>query len=72
MALFAPMGTPADVVARLSDAAMQSLQSEDVRKAAAAAGVEIRYQAPARLDQTVKTDLAYWSKVISDAGITVD
>ena len=72
VALFAPMGTPADVVARLSDAAKQSLQSEDVRKAAAAAGVEIRYQDPARLDQTVKTDLAYWSKVITDAGITVD
>lgn len=72
VALFAPMGTPPEVVARLSDAAKQSLQSEEVRKAAAAAGVEIRYQDPARLDQTVKTDLAYWSKVITDARITVD
>ena len=72
VALFAPAGTPPDVVARLADAAKQSLQSDDVRKAAAAAGVEIRYQDPARLDQTVKTDLAYWSKVITDAKITVD
>jgi tripartite-type tricarboxylate transporter receptor subunit TctC len=72
VALFAPAGTPADVVARLSDAAKQSLQTEDVKKAAAAAGVEIRYQDPARLDQTVKADLAYWSKVITDARITVD
>jgi len=72
VALFAPAGTPPDAVARLADAARQSLQSEDVRKAAAAAGVEIRFQDPARLDQTVKADLAYWSKVITDANITVD
>lgn len=72
VALFAPAGTPPDVVARLSEAAKQSLQTEDVKKAAAAAGVEIRYQDPARLDQTVKADLAYWSKVITDARITVD
>jgi tripartite-type tricarboxylate transporter receptor subunit TctC len=72
VALFAPAGTPPDVVAKLADAAKQSLQTEDVRKAMAAAGVEIRYQDPARLDQTVKADLAYWSKVITDAKITVD
>ena len=72
VALFAPAGTPPDVVTKLADAAKQSLQSDDVRKAAAAAGVEIRYQDPARLDQTVKADLAYWSKVITDAKITVD
>ena len=72
VALFAPMGTPPDVVARLSDAVRQSLQTEEVRKTAAAAGVEIRYQDPQRLDQTVKADLTYWSKVIRDANITVD
>ena len=41
-------------------------------EALAAAGVEIRYQDPARLDQTVKADLAYWSKVITAGRITVD
>jgi tripartite-type tricarboxylate transporter receptor subunit TctC len=72
VALFAPAGTPPDVVAKLADAAKQTLQTDEVRKAAAAAGVEIRYQDPAKLDQTVKADLAYWSKVITDARITAD
>ncbi len=72
VALFAPAGTPADVVAKLSAATQQSLQTADVRRATDAAGVEIRYQTPAQLDQQVRTDLDYWSKVIRGAKITVD
>jgi tripartite-type tricarboxylate transporter receptor subunit TctC len=72
VALFAPAGTPPEVVAKLSAAAQQSLQSPEVRKAMDAAGVEIRYQNPAQLDQQVRKDLDYWSKVIRNAGITVD
>lgn len=71
VALFAPSGTPADAVSKLSAAAQLSLQNADVRKAMDAAGIEIRYQNPARLDQQVRHDLDYWSKVIRNAGITV-
>lgn len=72
VALFAPAGTPADVVAKLSAATQQTLQTAEVRRATDAAGVEIRYQTPTQLDQQVRTDLDYWSKVIRGAKITVD
>lgn len=72
VALFAPAGTPAANVTRLAAAAQAALQDPEVMKAMAAAGVEIRFQNPQTLDQTVRTDLAHWSKVIREAKITLD
>jgi tripartite-type tricarboxylate transporter receptor subunit TctC len=72
VALFAPAGTPPDAIAKLTAAAQQSLQSPEVRKAAETLGVEIRYQGPQQLDETVRKDLDYWSKVIRDAHITIE
>lgn len=72
VALFAPMGTPPDVVAKLSEAARQALQRPEVQEAARAAGMEIRHMGPQALDKQVREDLAYWSKVIKDANIRID
>jgi tripartite-type tricarboxylate transporter receptor subunit TctC len=72
VALFAPIATPAAAVKKLSDAAKVALQSPEVIKAADTSGVEIRYQNATQLDATVRTDLAYWSKVIKAANITVE
>ena len=43
-----------------------------IYRAMNAAGMAIRYMTPTELDATVKTDLAYWSKVIRDAKIQAD
>jgi tripartite-type tricarboxylate transporter receptor subunit TctC len=72
LALFAPAGTPPDAIRRLTDALRQILETEEIRKAAGNSGITPRYMAPAELDQVVRTDLAYWSKVIRDAGIKAD
>ena len=72
VALFAPAGTPADTVARQSAAVKEALETAEVRKGFDNIGVEIRYQNPQRLDQQVRTDIDYWSKVIRGANITVD
>ena len=72
VALFAPAGTPADAVRRLTDALKQVLETDEVKKAASNSGIESRYMTPAALDQVVRTDLEYWSKVIRAAGITAD
>jgi tripartite-type tricarboxylate transporter receptor subunit TctC len=72
VALFAPIATPAAAIKKLSDAAKIALQSPEVVKAADTSGVEIRYQNATQLDATVRTDLAYWSKVIKAANITVE
>ncbi|MFZ9298847.1 MAG: Bug family tripartite tricarboxylate transporter substrate binding protein [Hylemonella sp.] len=72
VALFAPMGTPAAIVQRLSEAAKVALESPAVRKSAETAGVEIRFMPPAQLDAVVRKDIQYWSKVIKTANIRAD
>ncbi len=72
VAIFAPAGTPADVIAKLTGAIRQALEQADFKTRAAAAGVELRYLPPDALDALVKRETEYWSKVIKTAGITAD
>ena len=72
VALFAPAGTPAAAIERLSAAVREALEQPQVRQSAETAGVEIRYMGPTELDRTVREDLRHWSKVIRAAKITVD
>ena len=72
VALFAPAGTPPDVIAKLVAAAEDALKSPAVVERARTTGMAIRFMKPAELDTTVKNDLQYWSKVIRDARITAD
>jgi tripartite-type tricarboxylate transporter receptor subunit TctC len=72
VALFAPAGTPPEVIARLTAAAQDALKAPSVIERARATGMTIRYMPPLELDATVKDDLRYWSKVIRDAKITAD
>ena len=72
VALFAPSGTPPDVVKTLSEAVKTSLESSAAQKSLTTLGVEVRYMDPAGLAKTVKDDIAYWQPVIKKAGIKVD
>ena len=72
VALFAPAGTPPEVIAKLTQATQESLKSPAVIERARTTGMAIRFMPPAELDTTVKADLAYWSKVIRDARIQAD
>jgi len=72
VAIFAPAGTPADVIAKLSNQIKQALDQPDTKTRAASAGIEIRYQGPEALDALVKTETEFWAKTIKSAGITAD
>ena len=72
VALFAPSGTPDDVVAKLSEALASSLDSPEVRSRAEQGGVTARPMRSAELGRTVADDTAYWSKVIKAANIKAD
>jgi tripartite-type tricarboxylate transporter receptor subunit TctC len=67
--LFAPAGTPADIVGRLNQEVVKALKSPDVREAAAGFGFEIYGNTPEEFSEAIKSDLARVSKVIRDAGI---
>ena len=72
VALFAPAGTPAPIVTKLTDSVKKSLALPEVKERADAAGVELRYLTPAQTEALVKKELPYWSKVIKSANITLD
>lgn len=72
VALFAPAGTPDDVIAKMSAALEKGLQSPDVIEKARGAGIEVRYQDQKTLGATVEADTKHWSGVITSAGITAN
>lgn len=72
VAIFAPAGTPPDVVAKLSAAIRQGLETAEAKSRADGAGIEIRYLPPAQLDAMVKAETEFWAKTIKAQGITAD
>lgn len=72
VAIFAPAGTPADVVQKLSTGIKQALDTPEARQRADSAGIEIRYLPPQQLDAMVKRETEFWAKTIKSAGITAD
>lgn len=72
VAIFAPAGTPADVVAKLSAAIKQALELPETRTRATAAGIDLRYAPPAQLEALVQRETAFWAKTIQASKITAE
>ena len=70
--IFAPAGTPPDVIARLTTGIKQALELPETRTRATTAGIELRYQAPDALAALVRSETEFWTKTIKSAGITAD
>ncbi len=70
--VLAPAKTPTDVVARLNRDFIEVLNLEEVKSAFAKQGLMIRSSTPAQLEALIKSDIARWQKVVSDAKIAAD
>lgn len=70
--LFAPAGTPRDVVDRLNQSAAAAVQSEAFKKLGASEGLVTIAQPPEALDRYVHAEEERWRRVISEAGIKVE
>jgi tripartite-type tricarboxylate transporter receptor subunit TctC len=70
--LFAPAGTPAPVIAQLSDAVKRALDTPEAKANAAKQGIEIRYLNPEGLGALVQKDTEYWGKLIKSRNIKAD
>jgi len=68
-ALFAPRGTPRDVVARIHDDVAAVLEMPDVRRHLLDIGAEPGGQTPEALAARVRSEIARWQKVAAAAGI---
>jgi tripartite-type tricarboxylate transporter receptor subunit TctC len=70
-AMFAPKGTPKEIVAKLNDAYQKSLADEGVRKRLLDLGSvlpEKSEQTPEALASLVKTEVARWTPILKGAG----
>ncbi len=73
--LWAPKGTPADVVAKLSTAALEAMADPAVRKRLTELGQEFPpadQQSAAALTAHLKAEMAKWSPIIKGANIKVE
>ena len=70
--IFAPAGTPPDVIAKLSTSIKQALELPETKTRATTAGIDLRYLPPTELDALVKRETVFWAKTIKTAGITAE
>jgi tripartite-type tricarboxylate transporter receptor subunit TctC len=70
--LLAPAGTPKDVMARLSEATIASLNSPTVKTALAADGAEPGGGTPAQFGKFMSDELKAWGEVVRSSGAKVD
>ena len=71
-ALYAPAGTPNEVVQQLNAEIIKILASPDVKKKAEDAGTMVEHMGPAQLGEYTRKELAYWGRVVQDAKISAD
>ncbi|MFZ5781905.1 MAG: Bug family tripartite tricarboxylate transporter substrate binding protein [Pseudomonadota bacterium] len=71
-ALFAPAGTPQDVVDRLSKAAVEAIRQPDVRQRIEPLGLEATGLGPSELAKVMKADYDKWGPVIRASGFKAD
>ncbi|HEY9447396.1 MAG TPA: tripartite tricarboxylate transporter substrate binding protein, partial [Burkholderiales bacterium] len=71
-ALFAPVGTPQDVLRKLHAEVVKAMSAPDMRERLAGEGAEPTTSTPAELTAFLKAEIAKWSQVIKAAGIKAE
>lgn len=70
--IYAPRGTPGDIIAKVNTAFNQALQEPDMQKRLATLGATPTGSTPEQMSQMVAADTAKWTKVIRDRKIVVE
>lgn len=71
-ALYAPAGTPADIVQLLNTEIGKILASPEVRKKAEESGTSVEQMSAAQLGDFTRKELEHWGRVIKSANITAE
>jgi tripartite-type tricarboxylate transporter receptor subunit TctC len=67
--VFAPAGTPPEIVALLNSALVKGLNTDDTRKRLAGDGSEVLTSTPQEFARVIKADIEKWTRVVKAAGI---
>lgn len=68
-AIFAPKGTPPEVIKTLNAALREVLDTPDLKKRALELGIEAKASTPEEIHARLQDDIEKWAKVIERAGI---
>jgi tripartite-type tricarboxylate transporter receptor subunit TctC len=68
-AMFAPKGTPPEVVAKLNEAIREAIALPEVKQRLLDLGIEAQAGTPEEISARLKADISKWTKVIDDAKI---
>jgi tripartite-type tricarboxylate transporter receptor subunit TctC len=68
-AMFAPKGTPPEVVAKLNEAIREAIALPEVKQRLLDLGIEAQAGTPEEISVRLKADISKWTKVIEDAKI---
>lgn len=71
-ALYAPAGTPAEIVSQINQEVNKILVQGDIRKKADDSGTGVQTMTPAQLGEFTRKELEYWGNVINKSKITVE
>jgi tripartite-type tricarboxylate transporter receptor subunit TctC len=71
-AVFAPVGTPPEAVAKLSASIRAALARPEIRDRFLALGLEPAPATPEETGAFLRAELAKWEKLVKDAGITAE
>jgi len=67
--LFAPAGTPPEIVNKLNTEVLKVMESPDVQKRMESEGARYTRKTPDEFGQFVRAETVKWAKVLKDAGI---
>ena len=70
--LYAPAGTPRDVIAKLNAAAKKAAAADEFRRKIEQEGLVISAGSPAELDSYVRAEEARWRKIVKENNITLN
>ena len=70
--LLGPAGMPPAAVTTLSNAALASLQTQEVKDRLFASGVEVRPMPPAEFAQLIESEIKKWAQVVKASGARAD
>ena len=71
-ALWAPPGTPADIINKMQQATTTALAGDELKKVWESYGAAPGGQSPAEMKQFVTAEIQKWAKVVKDSGAKLD
>ena len=70
--LWAPAGTPPDIVSRLQAEVVKAFAKPEVKEIWAAQGADLGGNTSAEFSAFIKAEIVKWAKVVKDSGAKID